>query len=586
MRMNTNAAHKKTSMITGCRSLMTCLMKGVLICAVLLTQSYGQERIATTVHNLSAGGPGVMRAASEQQICIFCHAPHNTLGLQPLWNRQLSAANYQIYTSSTLDAQPGQPTGSSKLCLSCHDGTIALGSVLSRADQIRMLGGDFLPSGLTNLGTDLSDDHPISFHYTSGIAASDLQLKSPQALPAETKLDPSGQLQCTSCHDAHNNTFGDFLVLDPRFGNLCTACHLMNSWTGSSHQISNATVSSATLSDWPFTSVAENACRSCHRSHTAGGKQRLLLHAAEEDNCLNCHDGSVANTNILAAINKFSSHDPRNDQGTHDPTEGAFINQAHVECVDCHNPHAVTTPTPTSTYIPIGATLMRVVGVSIGGTLLDESQYEYEVCLKCHGNSAVDTPSQIFRQAHTTDLRLKFQPGNPSYHPVAASSPSSDTISLIPGLPQGTLLRCTDCHNNNDGPRNGGSGPDGPHGSSNEYMLERNYTTSDNIPESQTEYDLCYKCHRRSSILSDESFKEHRKHIVKERTPCSACHDPHGVSQTIVTGSDHTHLINFDTTIVRPEPSSGLMMFKDNGTFAGSCTLICHGEAHRDEAYP
>ncbi len=559
----------------------------VLTFALLATSGYGQDRIANTVHNLSTGGPGTIRAATEQQICIFCHAPHNTQGLKPLWNRQLSLSNYQIYASSTLDANPGQPTGSSKLCLSCHDGTIALGSVLSRADQIRMLGGDFLPAGLTNLGTDLSDDHPISFYYTNGIAASDLQLKAPQAIAAETKLDATGQLQCTSCHDPHRNTFGDFLVLDPRFGNLCTSCHQMNDWVGSSHQSSSSSVSGAALNDWPFGTVAENACRSCHRSHTAGGKQRLLINLAEEDNCLNCHDGSVANTDILGVLNKFTSHDPRNDQGSHDPAEGAFITQAHVECADCHNPHAVAPQGPTTTYIPIGATLSRVVGVSIGGTLLDESQYEYEVCLKCHGDAAVNTNSNIIRQAQTTSIRLKIQPGNPSYHPIAASSPSSDTVSLIPGLPQGSRLRCTDCHNNDNGPRNNGNGPDGPHGSSYEFMLERNYTTRDGTTESHAEYELCYKCHRRASILGDESFKEHRKHIVEERAPCSACHAPHGVSQTVATGSsDHTHLINFDTTIVRPEPSTGLMIFRDNGTLAGSCTLICHGEEHRNEEYP
>ena len=71
-------------------------------------------------------------------------------------------ANYRIYQSSTFDAPASQPTGASKLCLSCHDGTIALGRVLSRADRIRMVGGDFMPAGLTNLGTDLSDDHPVS----------------------------------------------------------------------------------------------------------------------------------------------------------------------------------------------------------------------------------------------------------------------------------------------------------------------------------------------------------------------------------------------------------------------------------------
>jgi hypothetical protein len=54
-----------------------------------------------------------------------------------------------------------------------------------------MSGGDFIPAGLTHLGTDLSDDHPVSFFYTSGLAASDRQLKSPAGLPSEVRLDAS-----------------------------------------------------------------------------------------------------------------------------------------------------------------------------------------------------------------------------------------------------------------------------------------------------------------------------------------------------------------------------------------------------------
>jgi len=44
-----------------------------------------------------------------------------------LWNHQMSSVtNYIVYTSPTLKAVVGQPDGSSRLCLSCHDGTVAL----------------------------------------------------------------------------------------------------------------------------------------------------------------------------------------------------------------------------------------------------------------------------------------------------------------------------------------------------------------------------------------------------------------------------------------------------------------------------
>ena len=271
------------------------MLLAVSICA---PAAFAQDHVVDTVHNLSAGGPGRVRAESEGQVCVFCHAPHNTSGAVPLWNREVQAGSYTIYESTTLDAAPGQPTGASKLCLSCHDGTIALGRVLSRADRIRMAGGDFIPAGLTNLGTDLSDDHPISFHYTGGLAASDRQLNSPAALPDEVKLDASSQLQCTACHDAHHNRYRMFLTMTDEFGSLCMACHDMDGWRSSSHSTAGQTVAAAATDEWPFATVAQNACRSCHRSHTAGGRERLLIFAAEEENCLSCHDGGVARFNI------------------------------------------------------------------------------------------------------------------------------------------------------------------------------------------------------------------------------------------------------------------------------------------------
>jgi hypothetical protein len=47
----------------------------------------------------------------------------------------------------------------------------------------------------------------------------------------------------------------------------------------------------------------------------------------------------------------------------------------------------------------------------------------------------------------------------------------------------------------------------------------------------------------------------------------------------------NAHLINFDTSIVFPSPLNGRMEFRDEGTFAGSCTVSCHGTVHDDTSY-
>ena len=95
-----------------------------------------QGLVAETVHNLSVSGPGEIRATSEERICIFCHAPHLATPQTPLWNHRDSRASYLVYESSTLDALVDQPTGASRMCLSCHDGTIALGELVSEPEEV------------------------------------------------------------------------------------------------------------------------------------------------------------------------------------------------------------------------------------------------------------------------------------------------------------------------------------------------------------------------------------------------------------------------------------------------------------------
>jgi len=187
----------------------TVTMKRVLLLVALLFSASSQAEIisdvSNTKHNFSAstipGLPGneerSMKATSESQVCVFCHTPHGASDLPkaPLWNRSLSTSSYIPYSSSSLDATDlGQPEGKSKLCLSCHDGTIAIGSVnvLNRKENptISFTGTESdgsidesdqgSRSGYTRrLGVDLSNDHPISFTYDSALSLRDGELRAP-----------------------------------------------------------------------------------------------------------------------------------------------------------------------------------------------------------------------------------------------------------------------------------------------------------------------------------------------------------------------------------------------------------------------
>jgi predicted CXXCH cytochrome family protein len=198
--------------------------------------------VRDSMHNLSASGPGSIKAAAADRICIFCHVSHSANAESPLWSRKKPTAAYIPYSSSTAIARPGQPTGDSVLCLSCHDGTIALGQLINRGNPISMSGGvGRMPPGKGLQGTDLSDDHPISFEYSAGLALRNGELAVPGSFDDALRLDRNGELQCTTCHDAHDSPY-DYLLRVPNIrSSICVECHLETGWSESSHSLSDAT---------------------------------------------------------------------------------------------------------------------------------------------------------------------------------------------------------------------------------------------------------------------------------------------------------------------------------------------------------
>jgi predicted CXXCH cytochrome family protein len=546
--------------------------------------------VADTKHNLSISGPGSVAAASEGEICIFCHTPHSEVNQIPLWNHEMSKAAYTPYISSTLKAKVGQPTGASKLCLSCHDGTVALGMVRSRPGQIQMRNSvGPMPEGRTRIGTDLTGHHPISFTYDHALVTANGELRDPMALQQQVRLDKQQQVQCTSCHDPHRNPYGQFLVKDNTASALCLDCHTPNSWTTSAHALSRASWNGSGKNPWPYTrgtTVAANGCENCHTPHAAGTKPQLLNFARIEDNCLNCHSGTVAAKNLAAEFNKASSHPVITTASLHDAAEGTLTTKSrHISCMDCHNPHAATATAAGGNGLE--GSLTQVKGVTVGGAPLARVSKEYEICFRCHGTGGERSNARISRQSGQTDVRLKFSQGNASYHPVVNPTKSVPGRSLLSTWTGGAQMRCTDCHNNDQGPGVKGNGPNGPHGSSFPPLLERQLALTDYQAESANSYALCYKCHSRDSILADQGFQAansvgqprgHRFHIVDQQTACTTCHDPHGVP-------NQAHLINFNTSYVTPS-ASGRLEYLGTGGGTGRCTLTCHGKDHATVTYP
>ena len=194
----------------------------VLAAALSLTALSRAASIVGSPHDLKT------KTNSGGQVCIACHTPHNAQATQlvPLWNHTASTATFTLYSSPTSKAVFGQPAGATKACLSCHDGTVAIDSFGGKAPA----GAGTVTLG-SNLGTSLADDHPVTFTYDAALATAtaNAKLVSPSSASwvdsAKTVPLFAGKLECASCHDAHDNTFGSFLRKSNNGSALCLTCH-------------------------------------------------------------------------------------------------------------------------------------------------------------------------------------------------------------------------------------------------------------------------------------------------------------------------------------------------------------------------
>jgi len=611
----------------------------VLQCPLLRAQTAAVPVQADALgkHNLSAAsGSSVTTQGSLG--CTFCHAPHSGLGgVTPLWNQTLSTQTYTPYSSTTYKQTGGtQPIlgKSSSLCLSCHDGTVAIGQSAAY--------GKIPVSGTMNnmdvLGTNLSGSHPFSLVLPIKDApdlAVHLATQGTTADPTGAVKLINGNIECTSCHDPHiqgiDRVAQGFLVRDSSGGQMCLACHdptrvvtgqanPLRGWTGSIHAVAtNQAAISANVG--PYATVAVNSCASCHAEHNANGTRLLRIATPpalgvdpSTQDCITCHSGgsniSPAAPNIYAEFAKISHLLPAGTNA-HDAAEPAVLqNNRHSTCVDCHNAHA-SNPLSTFTVPPaIRPPQTAVAGVSgvDGITVLTPAVNQFENCFRCHGSGSGKQvlikygylPTRLVFAGDPLNLVPPFSPSATSSHPVThdRSSPIPQPSLLVNMLNlngtasarlMGTRIFCTDCHNSDDNREFGGTGPNGPHGSTYPHILERSYQIGQSAtpggpitnlypnPDQspQGPYALCAKCHSLPIVLSPASWPYHQLHVSQVGFSCSICHTAHGMGAVSprVTGE---RLINFDVNVVAQNGTSPISYNRASNR----CTLLCHGYAH------
>ncbi|MEI6126116.1 MAG: cytochrome c3 family protein, partial [Pseudomonadota bacterium] len=187
------------------------LILTTLVAVFIIAQSFVHaapgDGIKNSAHDF-IGDPGWPANVS---LCQPCHTPHfaNT-GMKVLWNHAMSNANYTTYKSpysEKLNMQgTAEPGVSSKMCLSCHDGTVALDNYGGGSDGSSAL----KITGNANLGVDLSNDHPIGIKYGHNGPSNCANCHSNSA-PKQLKFY-EGKVECGSCHDPHNKGEGDKLL--------------------------------------------------------------------------------------------------------------------------------------------------------------------------------------------------------------------------------------------------------------------------------------------------------------------------------------------------------------------------------------
>ena len=224
----------------------------VVAAGLMATATSAMAGIAGSKHDITMtlGSP----LTNTTQICVYCHAPHGALAMNPLWNRNNpGGAGFTLYSgvnmASVSNSSGFTADSTSLFCMSCHDGNTNMnsvhnpGAIISNGtagDAALPLVGSKITSAGPKLGTDLRGTHPVNFIVTNTDSQNDLFVN-----PGGTTMGggagtlattfplfklkgdraTSRSLECGSCHAVHDTTVSPFLRYTMSGSKLCLGCH-------------------------------------------------------------------------------------------------------------------------------------------------------------------------------------------------------------------------------------------------------------------------------------------------------------------------------------------------------------------------
>jgi predicted CXXCH cytochrome family protein len=203
---------------------------------LLLTPAAGSAApMAGTLHDLSSTSSGPNKSDSQTQLCVFCHVPHNAAPAvsRPLWSHTMTNQNLTWAPTTTVRGTTlptsinGAQLAASRACMSCHDGTVALGDLLNGSGGT--VTGPNVTAGKLTAGPNflnpaaMESNHPLGVSQPSNVPG----FTGFKVVPANNAVnyDASGYVQCGSCHNPHDNTHQPFLKIDNTGSAICVTCH-------------------------------------------------------------------------------------------------------------------------------------------------------------------------------------------------------------------------------------------------------------------------------------------------------------------------------------------------------------------------
>ena len=199
------------------------------------------------------GGPHDFTAYgwAGNEICKPCHTPHTSLSDETgnpvgwLWNHELTTATITLYDGTTASAGPDTGTAAfdklSRLCMGCHDGTVALDAYSGATTAGLGVSATFISSinARLEVGTDLRDDHPVGSiadyeniqaadptHFVAAAADHTLAAGALKLRPMSIGGVTTYVVGCMTCHTPHNKGFAHQLRMDNTGSAMCLSCHI------------------------------------------------------------------------------------------------------------------------------------------------------------------------------------------------------------------------------------------------------------------------------------------------------------------------------------------------------------------------